>query len=61
MIGIHRQLEQARNVADINLVRERIELEIDVEDSKRGYEKSCDILENIFNEQSDRRNEGDMA
>ena len=56
MISIQRQLEMARNVADINQVRERIELEIDVADAKRGYEKSCDILENIFNEESDKRN-----
>jgi len=56
MISIQRQLEMARNVADINQVRERIELEIDVADAKRGYEKSCDVLENIFNEESDKRN-----
>jgi hypothetical protein len=49
-ISIHRQLEQARNHNDINLVRERIELEIDVDEAKRGYFKSCDILESVYDE-----------
>ena len=61
MLSIHKELEQAKSICDINMVRERIELEIDVEDAKRGYNKSCDVLESIFKGQAVARNAANVT
>lgn len=50
IISVHRQLEMARTLEDVKKVRLRIKHEISVEEARRGYYKSCDILENIIGE-----------